>query len=188
VARPTMLTRVRHERIVELLRGGVPFATACRTVGVSPSAEYDWLYRGWGTHPDRPSAARYVVFARAVDAVWPGGFVARHEDEDEFPQFPQPNVGFVDAQSTEGTESGRDRENGGETVERPFAEGFCEFRESVTRASAAEFAEVTEPTKSDTQRDRVRAREEDGATEPRRAPMPWLSQRSRRTSILDIEF
>jgi hypothetical protein len=42
--------------------------------------------------------------------------------------------------------------------------------------------------KSDTPRDRGGAREEDGDTEPRRAPMPWLSQRSRRTSILEMEF
>jgi hypothetical protein len=56
MARPTMLTRVRHARIVELLRDGVPFATACRAVGISASAGYEWLYRGWGTHPDRPPA------------------------------------------------------------------------------------------------------------------------------------
>ncbi len=42
--------------------------------------------------------------------------------------------------------------------------------------------------KSDTPRDRARARREENGTEPRRAPMPWLSQRSRRTSILEIEF
>jgi hypothetical protein len=41
--------------------------------------------------------------------------------------------------------------------------------------------------KSDTQRDRARTREENGQ-EPRSAPMPWLSQRSRRTSIFDMEF
>jgi hypothetical protein len=36
MARPTKLTPFRHARIVELLSDGVPFATACRTVGVSP--------------------------------------------------------------------------------------------------------------------------------------------------------
>jgi hypothetical protein len=37
VARPTMLTRVRHERIVEPLRDGVPFATARRaSLSVEP--------------------------------------------------------------------------------------------------------------------------------------------------------
>jgi hypothetical protein len=209
MARPTMLTRARHERIITLLRDGFPFATACRAVGVSASAGYEWLYRGWGTHPDRPPTAVYVAFARAVDAVFPGGFAARHEDE------------FVEAQSNDGTESGRDRENGGETVVRSFAElagngsetariapgtsrhvqaheafaepenrwetgeaaAFSEFPES-----GEGFAEVTEPGKSDTQRDRARAREENGDTEPRHAPMPWLSQRSRERSILDIEF
>jgi hypothetical protein len=226
MARPTMLTTVRHARIVELLREGVPFTTACREVGVSASAGYEWLYRGWGTHPDRPPKLAYVAFARDVDAVFPGGFTERHQDEDEFaqlPEFPESVEGFADVQSSDGTESGRDRENGGETVggpgtsrhvqaHEPFAEGFCEFRQSVTRASAespqnrsetgeappakasesqrnAEFAEVTEPGKSDTQRDRARAREKNGDTEPRHAPMPWLSQRSRsELSILDIEF
>jgi hypothetical protein len=184
MARPTMLTGARHARIVKLLRHGVPFATACRTVGVSPSTGYDWLYRGLGTHPAPPAAPVYVAFARDVDAVFPSGFAERHEDEGE----------FVDAQSSGETASGRDRDNGGETVERPFAEpqnrratgddaaGFLEFPES-----GEGFAEVAEPVKSDTQRDRARTREENGQ-EPRSAPMPWLSQRSRRTSIFDMEF
>jgi hypothetical protein len=63
------------------------------------------------------------------------------------------------------------------------AAGFSQFPQS-----GEGFAEVAEPVKSDTQRDRARAREEDGDEEPRRAPMPWLSQRSRRTSILEMEF
>jgi hypothetical protein len=98
MARPTMLTRVRHERIINLLRDGVPFATACRAVGVSASAGYEWLYRGWSTHPDRPPTAVYVAFARDVDAVFPGGFAERHGDEDEFAAVTErPN------QSSEGT-------------------------------------------------------------------------------------
>jgi hypothetical protein len=219
--RPTKLTRARHERIVELLRDGVPFAGACRAVGVSSSAGYEWLYRGWGTHPDRAPKPTYVRFAQAVDAVFPGGFAERHEDE--FAAVTERSkdgqmASFVDVQSSVGTESGGDRENGGETVggpgtsrhvqpQTPFAElahmaqpkkdvsrpqnrsetgeaaGFSEFPES-----GEGFAEVAEPGKSDMQRDRARAREEDGDTEPRHAPMPWLSQRSRKRSILDIEF
>jgi hypothetical protein len=190
MARPTKLTRVRHARIVELLRDGVPFATACREVGISASAGYDWLYRGWGTHPDRPPAARYVAFARAVDAVWPGGFVARHEDEDEFPQFPQPKTGFVDAQNSEGTEtefrefrgSNKGFVDGQHRCETGEAAGFSEFPES-----GEGFAEVAEPDEIRHEK-RTRARKE-AVEEPRRAPMPWLSQRSRgEFSILDIEF
>jgi hypothetical protein len=49
MARPTKLTTTRHERIINLLRDDVPFATACREVGISASAGYEWLYRGWGT-------------------------------------------------------------------------------------------------------------------------------------------
>jgi hypothetical protein len=125
-----------------------------------------------------------------------------------FPQFSQSVEGFVDVQSSEGTETperpGTSRlaqpqtpfvemahvaqpkkdvsrpQNRSETGE---AAGFSEFPES-----GEGFAEVTEPTKSDTQRDRARAREEDGDKEPRHTPMPWLSQRCRGRSILDIEF
>jgi hypothetical protein len=194
MARPTMLTRARHARIVQLLRDGVPFATACREVGVSASAGYEWLYRGWGTHPDRPPTAVYIAFARDVDAVFPGGFAERYEDE------------FVEAQSSDRTESGRERENGGETVgspgtsrhvqpQTPFVEtqkwsetGDAPYQWPPNATNHAEFAEVTAPGKSDTQRDRARAREEDGVKEPRHAPMPWRSQRSRRTSILDLDF
>jgi hypothetical protein len=146
MARPTKLTQVRHARIVELLRESVPFATACREVGISASAGYEWLYRGWGTHPDRPPTPAYIAFARDVDAVFPGGFAERYEDE------------FVDAQSSEETES---------------------------RAGFA--APVAEPDDIRHEK-RTRAREEAGE-EPRRAPMPWLSQRRRgERSILDMEF
>jgi hypothetical protein len=166
MARPTKLTRARHERIIELLEEGVPFATACRMVGVSPSAGYDWLYRGWGMHPDRPPAARYVAFARAVDAVFPGGFAERHEDEDEFASASVAErskdgqaASFADAQDSERTETG-------------FSEAPSV---SAVPAVASGFVEGF----SDTPRDRARAREEDSGKEPRRAPMPWLSQRSR---------
>jgi hypothetical protein len=139
-----------------------------------------------------------VAFARAVDAVFSGGFAERHEDEfaeNEFSQFSQSVEGFADVQSSDGTESGRDRDNGGETVGRPFAEpqNRCETGEaagfSQFSQSGEGFAELAEPVKSDTPRDRARARVEDGDKEPRRAPMPWLSQRSRgERSILDMEF
>jgi hypothetical protein len=120
--RPTKLTPARHARIVELLHDGVPFATACKRVGVSPSAGYDWLYRA-GARIRRAPKPAYVRFAQAVDAVFPGGFTERYEDE------------FVDVQSSEGTESGRDRENGGKTVERPLRRGFRSSR-SRLRARA----------------------------------------------------
>src|SRR2546422_5149576 len=106
MARPTMLTRVRHERIINLLRDRVPFATACRAVGVSVSAGYEWLYRGWGTHPDRPPTPACIAFARDVDAVFPGGFAERHEDEDEFASVTERSkdgqaASFADAQSSD---------------------------------------------------------------------------------------
>jgi hypothetical protein len=173
MARPTMLTRVRHERIINLLRDGVPFATACRAVGVSASAGYEWLYRGWSTHPDRPPTAVYVAFARDVDAVFPGGFAERHGDEDEFAAVTErPN------QSSEGTATPeRPARSTHLQAHEPFAEpqnrcetgeaaGFSEFPES-----GEGFAEVAEPLKSDTPRDRARAREQDPmrTTEPESA-------------------
>jgi hypothetical protein len=179
MARPTKLTPVRHARIVELLGDGVPFATACRSVGVSASAGYEWLYRGWGTHPDRPPAPVYVAFARAVDAVFPGGFADRYEDEDESTAANERS--FADAQSN------------GETTR---GEGFSEFSESVARASAEAEPEFAEGF-SDTPRDRARARAREASETQRkpseegtrRAPLPWLSQRSRsEISILDLEF
>jgi len=105
-------------------------------VGVSPSAGYEWLYRGWGTHPDRPPAQAYVAFARAVDAVFPGGFAERHEDEDEFAAVTGRSkdgqaAAFVDAQISDETESragfAEPPQNRCETGE---AAGFSEFPES----------------------------------------------------------
>jgi hypothetical protein len=63
------------------------------------------------------------------------------------------------------------------------AAGFSEFSES-----GEGFAEVAQPDEIRHEK-RTRAREEDGDKEPRRAPMPWLSQRSRgERGILDTEF
>jgi hypothetical protein len=49
------------------------------------------------------------------------------------------------------------------------------------------FAEVMEPDEIRHEK-RTRAREQEGAEEPRRAPMPWLSRKSRERSIIDVEF
>jgi hypothetical protein len=165
--RPTKLTRVRHARIVELLRDGTPFATACREVGISPSAGYEWLYRGWGTHPDRPAAPVYVAFAQDVDALFPGGFAERYPDdadEGQAASFAEPQKrtengrapSFVDVQSNEGTATSESREG---------------------------FAEVTGPDEIRHEK-RTRAREPEEPTD-----RAWLSQRSRaERSILDMEF
>lgn len=67
---------------------------------------------------------------------------------------------FPESVTRSGSPSPQNRCVGGDAAE------FCQFRDSVTRASAAEFAEVTESTKSDTQRNRARAREEDGDRNP----------------------
>ena len=164
-----MLTRARHERIIELLQEGTPFATACRTVGISPSAGYDWLYRGWGTHPSRSPTPAFMAFAQDVDAVFPGGFTERHPEEEpaEASGSSRHVQAHVDSRATAGHVGAHVESKGfveaqsrSETGERPADFEFVE----------AGFSDVTEK-------------------EPRYAPMPWLSQRSRRDhSILDEEF
>jgi hypothetical protein len=120
-----------------------------------------------------------VAFARAVDAVFPGGFAERHEDE------------LVEVQSNSEAKSARDRDNGGETVGRPFAEpqNRCETGEAARFSEFPEsgegFAEVAAPDEIRHEK-RTRAREEESDEE--QSDRAWLSQRSRRTSILDMGF
>jgi hypothetical protein len=209
MARPTMLTRARHERIINLLRDGVPFATACREVGVSASAGYEWLYRGWGTHPDRPSAPVYVAFARAVDAVFLGGFAERHEDE-----FASVTERSKDGQAASFAEP----QNRCETGPRPASLRPAKASESQRNAECAEPAEPDEIRHE--KRTRARVQDPMRTTDPewdeatravleewgvadsfdaddyldarataagrveRHAPLPWESQRSRRKGAI----
>ena len=80
----------------------------------------------------------------------------------EFSEFPEPNtVGFAEIE---------------------LEAGFPQFPQSGDG-----FAEVMEADEIRHGKS-TRAREQGGDKEPRRAPMPWLSQRSRGERIMDMEF
>jgi hypothetical protein len=192
MARPTKLTRQVTTAICEAVRAGVQFEQACWSVGIAASTAFEWRARGEGRDPRRPATSPYVEFAEAVARA--EGAAWRDDAREELAEPPEQSEdgqadSFADAQS-----------NGETTSDEGFAEGepFSEFSESVTRASAeAEPADETGTERleefadgfSDTTRDRARAREEEADEEPRRAPMPWLSKRSRgELSIFDLEF
>ena len=64
--RRTRLTPQLQTAIVNAIAGGVPFATACRLVGVSEIVGHEWRQRGEGTHVTRPATALYADFAKAI--------------------------------------------------------------------------------------------------------------------------
>jgi hypothetical protein len=61
VARPTKLTRDRHERMVQMLRAGNYRDAAARAAGIAPSTLYSWLERG-----SNEQLGPYHEFAAAV--------------------------------------------------------------------------------------------------------------------------
>ena len=54
----------RQEKIVQALRAGNYFETACEYAGVSSTTGYDGMQRGEGTH--EPAAPEFAEFADAV--------------------------------------------------------------------------------------------------------------------------
>jgi hypothetical protein len=66
MARPTKLTPARHEAIVQAVRDGNYFATACAGAGVAEATGYEWLARGEGTDRRRPRDRGFAEFAEAV--------------------------------------------------------------------------------------------------------------------------
>jgi hypothetical protein len=218
MARPTLLTPKVQRTICAALRDGHPFEVACEFAGIAPSTGYEWFARGEGHDRRRPATSPYREFAEAVarveGAVWrERGFAlaqsneetasregfaeTEHEgarrstfgDVDELARPTNPTTSHQDARFAESPGISRHVQAHDELAE---PQNWSETGDAPANPSEsqrnAEFAEVTEPTKSDTQRDRARAREENGDKEPRRAPMPWLSQRSRERSILDMDF
>jgi hypothetical protein len=108
MARPTKLTQARLELIVTLLERGMAFASACRSAGVSSSAAYEWIDRGRGVHPTRPATRACVEFAKAVDAVFPGGFAERHT-----PATPHAHGAYLSLSRLGAAEQQRPSGNGG---------------------------------------------------------------------------
>ena len=66
MGRPTELTPDVANGIILALRTGVPIEVACESQGVAPATFYEWLRRGEGTHPTRPSTPQYADFAEKV--------------------------------------------------------------------------------------------------------------------------
>lgn len=64
--RPPKLTPATQTKIVEAVRAGNYFATACRLGGIGYTTGKEWLSRGEGKHSDRPAAPTYANFAAAV--------------------------------------------------------------------------------------------------------------------------
>ena len=64
--RHTRLTPAVQQTIVNALAVGVPFASACQLAGIGHDTGLEWLERGEGRHPKRPSTPAYVQFAHAI--------------------------------------------------------------------------------------------------------------------------
>ena len=64
--RRTTLTPALQERIVAAVRAGNAFGPACEAAGVSAWTGYEWVRRGRGDDPDRPTTPLYAAFADAV--------------------------------------------------------------------------------------------------------------------------
>lgn len=66
MGRKSKLTTDVQDKIVQALRAGNYFETACEYAGVSPSTAYEWIQRGEGRHPKRRRTKVYAEFAEAV--------------------------------------------------------------------------------------------------------------------------
>jgi len=186
LARPSKLTADVRLKVCDAIRVGATFEEACRHAGIAPSTGWEWRARGEGRDPRRRATTRHVLFAEAV-AQAEKGFA----DTVPFCEFRESVEGFADAQTSEGAENGHDPGTSSRRVQahEPFAErqNRCETGDAPAKASESQRnAEFAEPGFPDAPRDRARAREKEGDGVP--SERAWLSQRSRRTSILDIEF
>jgi transposase len=67
MGRPTKLTAGLQHTITNAVALGVPAIVAAHYAGVSKQAFLEWLQRGEGTHPTRPTTPAYVAFADAIE-------------------------------------------------------------------------------------------------------------------------
>jgi transposase len=68
VARPTKLTPEIHVGIVTLVQYGVHPDVAAGAFGVGKATFFEWIARGEGTDPQRPSVPEYTAFAEDIRA------------------------------------------------------------------------------------------------------------------------
>jgi hypothetical protein len=66
MARPSKLTREVQETICAAVEEGVSFETACEVADVAAATGWEWLARGMGRDPDRPSSPEFAEFAEAL--------------------------------------------------------------------------------------------------------------------------
>ena len=64
--RVTKLTPYLQQAIVTAVTGGVPYVQACLLAKVAPATASEWLARGEGRDPDRPSTPLYTDFSEAI--------------------------------------------------------------------------------------------------------------------------
>jgi hypothetical protein len=66
--RPTELTPVLQDKIIACLRAGFLRTATAEACGVGYATLKEWVARGEGTDPDRPSTPLYATFAALVRA------------------------------------------------------------------------------------------------------------------------
>lgn len=64
--RPSKLKPEVRDRLLKAIRLGAPLEVACNVAGASYRAVAEWIQRGEGRHPNRPSTPDYVQFAQEV--------------------------------------------------------------------------------------------------------------------------
>ena len=62
----TKLTNEVSEGILKRVRAGTPLKHAAQAMGIAENTAREWIARGEGTDPDRPSAPVYATFAKAI--------------------------------------------------------------------------------------------------------------------------
>jgi hypothetical protein len=66
LGRETKLTPALQQALVNAIAAGIPQEAAAELAGLSPASVKEWIQRGLGAHPTRPSTPIYSTFAQAV--------------------------------------------------------------------------------------------------------------------------
>lgn len=66
MGRPTKLTETVRDKICDAVEKGATFETSCEAIGIAASTGWEWLARGTGRDPDRPSTPEFAEFAEAL--------------------------------------------------------------------------------------------------------------------------
>lgn len=66
LGRPSLLTPKTKQKLIEAIKAGSHYETACAYAGISYSTFREWMQRGQGTHKRRKTDQDYVDFADAI--------------------------------------------------------------------------------------------------------------------------